>query len=84
MQLSHEIAQLGASGLDEGKPEQVPASFPTRPFVAVVSHLADAVETHSAQSHLMSASGTPRGCDALLPKPLSVEMARVLIEMSEL
>ena len=65
--------------LDE-VPEEVPKDFRHKPFVAMVSYLAEDVMARAMNQELMNHDGSIRGCDALLSKPLNLGAVRVLIE----
>jgi len=71
-----------AFALDEAEsPDNAPAQdFRFKPFVAMVSYLADTVTEQGMVDGMVKPDGSVRGCDALLPKPLTLDSLRVLIE----
>jgi len=58
-----------------------PKDFRFKPFVAMVSYLASSVLSRAIDESEMKRDGSLRGCDLLLPKPMSVDSMRVLIEV---
>jgi len=71
-----------ASDIDEShSPEHhTPTGFAYKPFIAMVSYLANNVTERAIHDGTMNKDGSVRGCDVLLPKPLSIDSMRVLIE----
>ena len=71
-----------AAALDEMEATSapVPKTFRYKPFVAMVSYLANSVMGEALSTGEMKQDGSLNGCDLLLPKPLGVDAVRTLIE----
>lgn len=71
-----------AAALDEMEATSAPAptTFRYKPFVAMVSYLANSVMDEALATGEMKQDGSFNGCDVLLPKPLNVDVVRTLIE----
>ena len=54
--------------------------FRFKPFVALVSDLTERIKARSLERGDVSADGSLRGCDALLPKPLTIDSLSALID----
>jgi len=59
---------------------QVPIDFRFKPLVAMISNLGQTLTDASIENGDMQQDGSCRGCDTVIPKPLSLQSMRVLLE----
>ena len=58
----------------------VPTGFRYRALVTMVSEHAQALRGHATRGNQFGDDGSINGCDLLLPKPLTLDVVRTLIE----
>ena len=72
-----------SQSLDESS-EHAPKDFRVKPFVALISAFSAELMLRSVDDGTMKADGSLNGCDAVVPKPCSLDTMRVLIEGAEI
>lgn len=61
---------------------EVPNDFRFKPFIAILSSHVEALRIYTTADGSMNNDGSARGCDALVPKPCTLETMQVLIDGS--